>query len=152
MLPPPWPVIRSKTEKESKMANETHDAGPEKATDFVQVNSWFPDDPLSPQTEMIHRDDLSLFIDAQIRLHVDPGVDPVSKKKQKFLERITVSEMLIERGSWLTMPNLGEVAGEKGARRLVEGDDYMVWLHPDYATAEEADYRQMLREEAEFNS
>jgi hypothetical protein len=26
------------------MANETHDAGPEKATDFVQVNSWFPDE------------------------------------------------------------------------------------------------------------
>jgi hypothetical protein len=128
------------------------DLNPEKATDFVQVNSWFPDDPLSPQIEMIHRDDLPLFIKAQVRLHVDPGVDPVTKREQKFLERITVSEMLIERGSWLTMPNLGEVSGEKGARRLVEGDSHMVWLHSDYAAADEANYEQMLREEARDNS
>jgi hypothetical protein len=130
----------------------TADLTPEKAIDFVQVNCWFPDDPLSPHIEMIHRDDLGLFIKAQVSLHVDPGVDPVTKAKQRFLERITVSEMLIERGCWFTMPNLGEVAGERGARRLVEGDSHMVWLHPDYTAADEANYRQMLREEAEMNS
>lgn len=130
----------------------TADLNPEKATDFVQVNCWFPDDPLSPHIEMIHRDDLSLFIEAQVSLHVDPGVDPVTKAKQRFLERITVSEMLIERGCWFTMPNLGEVAGEKGARRLVEGDCRTVWLHPDYAAEIEADYEQQLREEDALNS
>lgn len=120
----------------------------EKATDFLYVKSWFPDDPcFSPRIDTIHRDDLELFVKALVRLHVDPGVDPVTKKKQQFLERITVCELIIERNTWSAKPHLGEVAGEKAARRLVEGDSRTVWRHPDYAAEVEADYEKMFAEE-----
>lgn len=129
------------------MQDTTRTPSAEKETDFLYVKSWFPDDPLSPHIEMIHRDDLDLFIKALVRLHVDPGIDPVTKKKQQFLERITVSEPIIERNTWLAIPHLGEVAGEKAVRRLVEGDSHTVWLHPDYASEVAADYEQQLIDE-----
>lgn len=127
------------------MSNASNDV---KASDFLFVQSHFPDDTRnSPRSEMIHRDELDLFISEMVLRHVDPGVDPITKVKQAYLERITAAEAVVEENAWYANRRLGQFPDQKAPRRLVPGDSNTVWLHPDYAAEVDADYQQMLAEE-----
>lgn len=120
--------------------------------DFLFVECHFPDDfRNNPRKEMIHRDDLELFISDMVRRHVDPGVDPVTKAKQLFLERITVAEPEVERDAWYSQRRVGQFPDQVAPRRLIKGESRTVWLHPDYAAEVAANEEQMLAEEAGMN-
>lgn len=141
------------------MTNEINHSSIIPMTDFVRVQLEFPDLPdknrfsqLVRHEDLVHRDDLRTFIEAKIKLHYSPGVDPKTGKRSPYLQSISVCDMLVDDRAWIAKANLGATDGEPSARTIKLGPERIVWLHPDYENAEEEAYMQMIAEENAANS
>jgi hypothetical protein len=78
--------------------------------DIRKVEVAFEDG--APQTYLIHKDDVETFIEATLKLHCDPGVNPVTKAETTKVWQIRVGKLKREGPYWWTTPALdGRVPG-----------------------------------------
>jgi hypothetical protein len=60
----------------------------------------------TPTSYLIHKDEVETFIDANLKLHYDPGINPATKEKTARVWQIRVGKLKRKGPYWWTSPAL----------------------------------------------
>jgi len=101
------------TERGRRIAQQT------RVCDLRQVQLFFVG--TTPSEYIVHKDEVSAFVEAAKKLHFDPGVNPANGGKTARIYRIEVWEVLFHGPYWWSTPCLSGNKDSSGARILQSG-------------------------------
>jgi hypothetical protein len=106
------------------------DLGGLKASELRIVTLCFYD--CSPTTHFVRECDVEKLVQASLKLHYKPGINPYNGVETARLYRILVAPLRIDGPFWWSTPNLENNEDPSGARIIQGGVDSVAWKDPDY--------------------
>lgn len=93
--------------------------------DVRQVTIYFYD---GSHQFLIHKDGIEAFVEAQVKLHFEPGVNPHNQNKTKKIWKITSSELSYDGPFWWSTPDLMKNGDPAGVKILDGRNERTVWV------------------------
>lgn len=84
---------------------------------------------------IVHREQMQTLIDASIKLHFDPGINPHSLVEAAKIYAIKVARLRAYGQYWWTKQNLGTDKTEDGAFTISAGVGRIVWRDDGFSAA-----------------
>lgn len=89
----------------------------------------------APVEHIVLADELDMFIEACVRLHFNPGINPGNGCETSRIWRLRVSELAAYGPYWWAMPSLGECPSRAGAMTIHGSVGRTVWRDEKYEAA-----------------
>lgn len=80
---------------------------------------------------IMHKDQVPRFVEASLKLHHHPGINPANKAKTARIRRITCAPPRA-RSYWWTTPNLARNDDPQGAAIIRGGPSETLFVDPDH--------------------
>jgi len=74
----------------------------------VRCVQWELDGRSAPRRELVPAAEVELLVEAILRLHLDPGINPHSGEPTARLQHLAVGSHRLEDGYWWTGPTLSD--------------------------------------------
>ena len=103
--------------------------------DIRKVTVYYFD---SSDSHLVHKDGVEAFIEAQVKLHFEPGVNPHNQKPTKKIWKITASALTWDGPFWWSTPDLMNNGDPAGVKILDGRDERVVWVDRKTVEAERA--------------
>lgn len=97
---------------------------------------------------IVHQSQVETLLEAMLKLHFEPGINPHNGKKAAELMEVRVAEPQIGEPLWWTSPSLG--SKDPAGARIVHQDyvEHVIWRRPSLEQRYADEQAEMLRLEA----